>query len=89
VEIKLVQRGSEVWSAAIRGIGKGPGRWHRFGSVPPAFFLPVFCLLLRFLGWFFGGVGLHGGPWFGRGDDHGFRVPEVHSNLGDFVGGIA
>src|SRR5260370_20977282 len=48
----------------------------------------LFCGLL-FLDRLFGGVGLHGGPGFGRGDDHGFRAPEVHRDFGDFVGRIA
>jgi hypothetical protein len=58
-------------------------------SVPLAFFCGPSVLLLRFLGWLFGGVGFHGGPGFGRGNDHGFRAPEVHGNFGHFFGGIA
>src|SRR5260370_24745343 len=44
---------------------------------------------LLFLDRLFGGVGWHGGPGFGRGNDLGRRTPEVHSNFGDFRGGIA
>src|SRR5260370_24313167 len=44
---------------------------------------------LLFLDRLFGGVGWHGGPGFGRGDDQGFRAPEVDRDLGDFVGRIA
>src|SRR5882672_2315482 len=53
-----------------------------------SFSVVAFVLLLGFLGWFFGGVGFHGGFGFGHGDQ-GFGVPEIHGDFGDFFGRVA
>src|SRR6267142_1117805 len=50
-----------------------------------SFCFVAFVLLLGFLGWFFRGVGFHGGFGFGHGDQ-GFGVPEIHGDLGDLDG---
>src|SRR5712675_1442172 len=57
-------------------------------SCSRSFCFLAFALLLGFLGWFFGGVGFHGGFGFGHGDQ-GFGVPEIHGDLGDFFGRVA